>query len=160
MGNIEQLSVFFLNNNDLASMHGSNNKVKNHNSLSFLDAKGSFQPNSSNPCQVKNFRTLKIFTIWYSHWEWKVPQISAAEPKRFRFYGHFKGFPWWIWGQNVIWSILSVPLRVWKLKWKYCFWGSLNTTWLCFRKNEIWNLSLIQKRIVEVVKNEKIAFWH
>ena len=96
----------------------------------------------------------------YSHWEWKVPQISAAEPKRFRFYGHFKGFPWWIWGQNVIWSILSVPLRVWKLKWKYCFWGSLNTTWLCFRKNEIWNLSLIQKRIVEVVKNEKIAFWH
>ena len=25
---------------------------------------GSFQPNSSNPCQVKKFKILEIFTIW------------------------------------------------------------------------------------------------
>ena len=45
------------------------NKAHGHDSISIRilkicdSATGSFQPNSSNPCQVKNFKILEIFTI-------------------------------------------------------------------------------------------------
>ena len=113
---------------------------------------GSFQPNSSNPSQVKKLKSLKFSPFDSLTENRKSQKIELHKPMQFRFYGHFKDFFCWIWGQNVIWSIFRVPLKVWKVKLDL---EECEHFQFRFLKNLISNLSLIQKQIFQGIKNVK-----
>ena len=78
---------------------------------------------------------------------------------QFRFYGHFKDFSCWIWEQNVIWSIFSVSLNIWKLKWKYWFLGQFHTHPLPGPLSEKLNFKFVINLKTDFSGVEKVKNW-